>query len=215
MPQWSAVVSPCKRLSCPPPPLRKQTGAGGTMSTPSPPSPDTRSSSSPPLSPTGWFSAGARALSAAVQGPLLFLPASQLLRMLPCAPPHPSPPQAASGEPLHYLHTLSSSQNPFSGWQAGKHSAPGAQERLRHSLHEARQAGEAAPALWGLYPPGPQSGTPSRATQGKAPACSWVWGHHSTLPSSRGPVRHPASLRETTNVRPARAEMRRQRTKRA
>lgn len=54
---------------------------------PHPPSPDTRSSSSPPLSPTSWFSAGARALSAAVQGPLLFLPASQLLRMLPCTPP--------------------------------------------------------------------------------------------------------------------------------
>ena len=47
---------------------------------------------------------------------------------------------AASGGPLHYLQTLSSSQNPFWGWQAGKHSAPGAQERLHHSPHEARQA---------------------------------------------------------------------------
>lgn len=47
---------------------------------------------------------------------------------------------AASGEPLHYLQTLSSSQNPFWGWQAGKHSAPEAQERLHHSPHEALQA---------------------------------------------------------------------------
>lgn len=165
----------------------------------------------PPLSPTGWFSVGARALFAAVQGPPAFSACVTAPQNSALPPPNPSPPQAASGEPLHYLHTLSSSQNPFSGWQAGKHSAPGAQERLRHSPHEAQQAGEAASAPRGLYPPGPQSGTPSRATRGKAPACSWVWGHHSTVPSSRGPVRHPESLGEMTNVRPSKAGMGRQR----
>lgn len=52
-------------------------------------------------------------------------------------PQDSAPPPDASGEQLHYLQTLSSSQNPFWGWQAGKHSAPEAQERSRHSPHKA------------------------------------------------------------------------------
>lgn len=53
------------------------------------------------------------------------------------------PPQAASMEPLYYLQTLSSSQNPFWGLQAGKHSAPEIQERLYN--HPARH--QAKPSL--------------------------------------------------------------------
>lgn len=179
---------------------------------PCPRHPQPPRSSSPPTPLPHWlvFCGGEGAVCCSPGAPCFFCLRHSSPEFCP-APPNPSPPQAASGEPLHYLHTLSSSQNPFSGWQAGKHSAPGAQERLRHSPHEAQQAGEAASAPRGLYPPGPQSGTPSRATRGKAPACSWVWGHHSTVPSSRGPVRHPESLGEMTNVRPSKAGMGRQR----
>lgn len=55
------------------------------------------------------------------------------------------PPQAASMEPLYYLQTLSSSQNPFWGLQAGKHSAPEIQERLYD--HPTRPQAKAKPVF--------------------------------------------------------------------
>lgn len=155
-----------------PAPPRKQTEPVA----PCPPSPHPQTPG--PLSPTSphWlvFCGGEGAAVSCSPGALLFLPASQPSECCP-AHPHPSPPQLPSGEPPTPGHTLSSSQNPFSSVAGREASAPGAQERLRHSLHEARQAGEAAPALWGLHLPGPQSGTPSRATQESPSAHSWVW----------------------------------------
>lgn len=167
---------------------------------PRPRHPQTPSPLPPPFSPNGWFSVWARALFAAVQGPPTFSDCVTAPQNSALPPPHSSLPRAASGEPLHYLHTLSSSQNPFSGWQAGKHSAPGAQERLRHSLHEARQAGKAASSPPGLYQPGPQSGTPSKATQGKAPAApgSGVITAHCLAPGARSDTQRPSEKRQTS-----------------
>lgn len=153
--QWSHL-----REALPPPtPLRKPSCPRHRSQQPPPPGPLVPLTTPPPHV-TGFLRGrGSCLLQSRGQASPFFLPDVMTPQNSALALQH-----AASGEPLHYLQTLSSSQNPFWGWQAGKHSAPETQERLHRSPHEALQAvAEATTAsqeaasdpLW-LYPPGTQ-----------------------------------------------------------
>ena len=148
------------------------------------------------------------------RGPPLFLTASQLPRILPCPPPLVPATSCLWGAPPLPAHTVIVAESIFR--VAGREAFSSWGTRKVTPFAARGPTGREG----GLLPTGALPAWPTvrhaiESHPGESPRCSRVWGHHSTLPSSRGPVRHPASLRETTNVRPFKAGMGRHRTKRA
>ena len=181
---------------------------------PRPRHPQTPSPLPPPFSPNGWFSVWARALFAAVQGPPTFsdcVTAPQNSALPPQLVPATSCLWGAPPLPAHTVIVAESifrvaGREAFSSWGTRK---------VTPFAARGPTGREGGLLPTGALPAWPTVRHAIESHPGESPRCSRVWGHHSTLPSSRGPVKHPASLRETTNVRPFRAGMGRHRTKRA